>query len=297
MKPLMIAACIVGFSLLPLVSWAQQGCHAIVKTSVEVAGDEFSLADLLAGDSCPELLRTASRVRLGSAPLAGSMRVLEADDIRTSLKKVAGSMYRGESLTMVVPERVSVRRAGARASCADIGRRILTSLDARPTVAESGPPNAARPQADTVVPHDLECGAAGRIPQGAPVELTKTVWDPTLDSWETSVRCTHPSDCVPFLVRLGNRTSEPEIARSGRRIVTSSSPFARGTLSPARGRPLVRPGETVTLLWDQDGIRVVVPAICLDPGDKGQKVRARIVRGGRLVRAIVVNAGELRIVS
>jgi len=293
MKPLMIAACIAGFSLLPLVSWAQQGCHATVKTSVEVAGDEFSLADLLARDSCPELLRAAARVRLGSAPLVGSMRVLEADDIRTFLKKIAGSMYRGESATIVLPERVSVRHAGARASCADIGRRILTSLDARPTVAESGPPNTARLHANAVVPHEFECGAAGRIPQGAAVELTKTVWDPTLGSWEASVRCTHPSDCVPFLVRLRNRTTEPEIARSAQRIVTSS-PFAGAGLSPARRRPLLRPGKTVTLLWDQDGIRVVVPAVCLDPGDEGQKVRARIVRGGRIVPAIVVSAGELR---
>jgi flagella basal body P-ring formation protein FlgA len=61
--------------------------------------------------------------------------------------------------------------------------------------------------------------------------------------------------------------------------------------------PLVRRGETVTLLWDENGIRLVVPAICLDPGAEGQKVRARVARGGRLVRAIVVSAGKLRAAS
>ena len=62
-------------------------------------------------------------------------------------------------------------------------------------------------------------------------------------------------------------------------------------------KPLVRPGEAVTLLWDQDGIRLVVPAICLDKGTAGDAVRARIVRGGRLVRAVVESAGRLRVAS
>jgi flagella basal body P-ring formation protein FlgA len=60
------------------------------------------------------------------------------------------------------------------------------------------------------------------------------------------------------------------------------------------GVPLVRRGETVRLLWDQDGIRLVIPAIGLDPGGEGEKVRARIARGGRIVPAIVVSAEELR---
>ena len=57
---------------------------------------------------------------------------------------------------------------------------------------------------------------------------------------------------------------------------------------------MVRRGQTVKLLWDQYGVRLLVPAICLDSGDEGQRVRARIARGGRIVPAIVVNAGELR---
>ena len=60
---------------------------------------------------------------------------------------------------------------------------------------------------------------------------------------------------------------------------------------------LVHPGETVTLLWDQDGIRLLVPAVCLDPGRAGEPVRASIVRSGRTIRAIVESAGTLRAAS
>ena len=64
-----------------------------------------------------------------------------------------------------------------------------------------------------------------------------------------------------------------------------------------RAKPLVRSGETVTLLWDQDGIRLVIPAVCLDAGGEGQRVRARIATSGRTLPAIVVRAGMLRAAS
>jgi len=68
-------------------------------------------------------------------------------------------------------------------------------------------------------------------------------------------------------------------------------------VSRVAGEISVRPGQTVTLIWDQAGIRAVVPVICLDHGGLGQQVRARIPRGGRVVRAIVLSAGRLQAVS
>jgi hypothetical protein len=313
MKPLLIAACIAGFSVLPQVSLGQQACQVTVRARVEVASGEFSLADLLARDSCRELLRAAARLPLGSAPLAGSVRVFEASEVRVLLQKVTRSIRysAGGSTSMHVPERVTVRRAGARASCADIGRRIRESLDARPVAAEAGRHGTARPIADRVAArvvashdiaaHVIDCGVADRIPQGTPLELTRTVWAPALHSWEVSVRCVHPGDCVPFLMRVQDHNSAPEMGPSTQRITASSSPSGwptgRAALNPSNAKPMVRPGEAVTLLWDEDGIRLVVPAICLDPGGAGQSVRARIAPGGRLVRAIVVRAGELRMSS
>lgn len=289
MKPLLIAAGFAGLSLLPCASSAQQACRVAVKASVEVSGREFSLADLLAPDSCPGLVRAASRVHLGSAPLAGSPRVLAGDDVRDFFRKMADGTGRGAyaSASLTIPQRVIVRSAGARASCTEIGTRVL----------------AHRGTAQALASTTFDCGAADRIPRDAPVESTRTVWDAALGSWEVSARCIHPSDCVPFLVRVSALDSQLETARSihseetAKASLKRTAPVDEAALSPLSRNPLVRPGETVSLLWDQDGIRVVVPAVCLDRGGPGERVRARILQGGRLISAIVVSAGRLRAAS
>src|SRR5579871_4801944 len=77
MKKLLIAACAVGFFLLPHLALGQPGCTASVEASVELSSGAFSLADLLGPDACPALRRAASHVPLGNAPLPGSVRVIE----------------------------------------------------------------------------------------------------------------------------------------------------------------------------------------------------------------------------
>jgi hypothetical protein len=79
---------------------------------------------------------------------------------------------------------------------------------------------------------------------------------------------------------------------------------SRSRLRAGRGRfkesfipPTVRPGQAATLVWDGNGIRVVVPVTCLDRGVSGESVRARIVPSGEVVRAVVVEAGVLHAMS
>lgn len=85
------------------------------------------------------------------------------------------------------------------------------------------------------------------------------------------------------------------IRRRGVEPVPSRKPSARN--SPARdpADPLtVRAGEAVTLVWDEDGIRLAVPAVSLDGGQAGEPVRARIGSTGRVMRATIWSAGILR---
>jgi Chaperone for flagella basal body P-ring formation len=311
MKLLLIAAGIASFSLLAGISLAHASCRVTVAANVEVSG-EFSLADLLDGGSCAEVRRAAAKVLLGSAPLAGSKRVVAGSEVRTTLEKLAANLEAaGASVPVVVlvPERITVRRAGARASCADITRWI----------------HRASPGA-------VDCGAADRIPQDAALEFSRPDWDPALGSWQLYARCVHPADCVPFVVRLtghsnennenneneddareqtgtaagelrgktvrNNKTVRNKMIRSTlARLAAASAPSPTTALGADRALPLVRPGQTVTLLWDQDGIRLVVPAVCLDRGAPGENVRARMGHGGAVVRAIVVSAGMLRAAS
>lgn len=295
MKPLLIAACIASFSLVTGISPGHASCRVTVAASVEVSG-EYSLADLLGGRGCPEMRRAAARVLLGSAPLAGSERVLAGSEVRTTLQKLAANLH-DAGADIFVPERITVRRAGVRASCADIARKI---------------PRAS--------PAAVECGAADRVSHDASLDFSRPAWDPALGSWQFYARCVQPADCVPFVVRLPGHengrdetgaapddirgTITPPMARITMTRITMARLAADSSLSSGltasgsdRTLPLVRPGQTVTLLWDQDGIRLVVPAICLDRGVPGEKVRARMGPGGAVVPAIVVSAGRLRAAS
>ena len=280
MKSLLIAAGAASFFFLAAAS-GQVACRARVEASVEVASGPFSLADLLAGDACPVLQQAAAGVRLGNAPLAGSVRVLQGNDVRILLESIARAKN-GSSVSAVleVPERITVRSAGARATCAEIGARMLAN--------KSDPLKPASPDAD-MSPDSLrgiDCGAADRIPSEADLEFKRRLWDPVLASWEVTARCVHREDCVPFWVRVPSGDFMAAIAPA-----QSSNPV---TLAAPHGVPLVHAGDAVTLLWDQDGIRMTARAICLDRGGQGDAVRARVVHGGSVVRAIVVDAGSLR---
>lgn len=301
MKPLLIAACIASFALAAGVSPGHASCRVTLAASMEVSG-EFSLADLFGSGGCLEMRRAAAKVLLGGAPLAGSERVLAGSAVRTTLQKLAANLQKaGVPAKIFVPERITVRRAGARASCADIARRIARAS-----------------------PAAVECGAADRVPEDAALEFSRPAWDPALGSWQLYARCVHPADCVPFVVRLpghenkndqdeddageGTRTAagalrstmvRNKMVRStlARLAAGSSLSSSRAASGPDRAPVLVRPGQTVTLVWDQDGIRLVVPAVCLDRGAPGEKVRARVGRGSAVVPATVVSAGVLRAAS
>jgi hypothetical protein len=310
MKPRLIAACIASLLILPGVSLGQASCRVTVEARVEVARGQFSLADLLSPDTCPAVARAAAEVVLGSAPLAGSVRLLAGSEVRDRLEKLAGIMQnsaagpRTTTMTMLVPERVSIRRAGVRASCADIGARLLSPSGT--LLGTAGPANPAKSAAGKIVvssvsalvPSQMDCGATDRIARETPVEPTRTVWDPALHSWEVSARCVHAGDCVPFLVRVAGSNSSPAVGSSAHERGRPSARYSTGAESVSgAAKPVVRPGQAVTLVWEQDGIRLVVPAVCMDAGAEGQRVRARIARGGRMLTAIVMSAGILRAAS
>ena len=137
---------------------------------------------------------------------------------------------------------------------------------------------------------DLDCAAVPSLAADVHFELTKVFFDRTLHSWEFLLRCANPRDCVPFLVRWPQTAGDP-LPRDSAALV-KASPAAIN--SQASQHFLLREGATVTLLWDQDGIRVVLPAICLEKGNIGDSIRVRIKSGTRVLRAEIVNESLLR---
>ena len=107
----------------------------------------------------------------------------------------------------------------------------------------------------------------------------------------------------PISARLGGEKElqipERIMVESDRPVIKLMSRTARGNRSEPSSNPdtLVKPGDPATLVWEQAGISVQLPVICLDADRLGQSVRARILNGSRILRAEVVGAGFLRVTS
>jgi Chaperone for flagella basal body P-ring formation len=276
-----------------------------IRAAAEVSDSGVSLADLLTTESCPALRQAAAAVWLGNSPQPGSTRIFEGSEIRRALdqltlaaptREIVAKAYLPERAVpdrivpeSIVPERIVVRRAGVRASCAEIADFISRSLR-MPMPAGAFQAAGHEPNGFQSLPRELDCGRAGRVPRGAPLEVTRVFWDPALQGWEYSVRCVHAGDCVPFLVhRILTVVSSGQTPPTG-----SVARFQKDRPQSADAPLAVQVGQTATLFWEQDGIRAVLPVTCLDRGSVGSLVRARTQNGNRILRAEVVSAGVLR---
>lgn len=282
-----------------LPTTARAGCvHIAVRAAADVGDAGVSLADLLTPETCPGLRQAGGAVWLGNAPQPGATRIFDGSEIRRAIHQLTQVMNLDASVGDAdVPERVIVRRAGAKASCSEIEAFVFHALRQR---TDSEP--ADRTADSWNISGELDCGRAGRVPRAAPLELIRVFWDPALRTWEYSLRCVHPSDCVPFLVRKiqvrqiqARQIQLQQDSNTAKPSALASTGFAslRERPEPA-APPVVRVGQAATLFWEQDGIRATVPVICLDHGAVGTLIRARTKNGNRILRAEVVSAGVLR---
>jgi Chaperone for flagella basal body P-ring formation len=277
MKKIILTCAAAWFAFGPSDAVAAAVCADLrVKDSVQVTGSELTLADLLSADACAPVRAMAAGITLGSAPLTGSRRVLERLQVQAWLEDLASASGLKQEAVENVPVRIVVRRGGAKKSCAaiaDLARRSLL-------------------QAGDLKLENLNCAAAQSVPDSARLELTKSAWNPALQRWEFSLRCTRTEDCVPFLVWA------PAITNAGTyhsesAVLNLSSPSKSSAADGANQR-LIKAGQTATLRWDQGGICVVLPVICLDGGALGQTVRVQIRNAGRILRAQILSDGTLR---
>jgi hypothetical protein len=242
-----------------------------VEASVKLAGNDLTLADLLAPDTCPQVRRAAARARLGTAPQPGSLRVFDGRQIQQLLEKIAlaGGL---DSVQEQIPERIAVQVFKATKSCGEIARTVLASMS---DGASFG-----------LAAENFDCAGAASVLSNATVALTKRRWNRALRRWEFTLRCPHAGDCLPFLVWA--HTAEK------RGVQSMDSPIARTSDEDRAGERLVKPGQTAILRWDQGGIRIVVPVTCLDGGGSGQTVRVRFKNAPGILRAEILGDGTLR---
>jgi Chaperone for flagella basal body P-ring formation len=283
MKRLAIALMSGMFAVVSLPCAAEPACTKLaVEASVEIGQGELTLADLLAPGRCPRWREAAAQVSLGAAPRPGSARILDGRQVQLLLEALANHPEQKveEARGMQIPERIVVQRAGAAKSCADI-RGFLAS--AAPADEMAGAPSGWQEKVD--------CAAARSIPQSAPLELTKTIWNTALRRWEFALRCVRPGDCVPFLVWVRADASRGAVQRAALPAESSTRALVK---AGSGGERLVKRGQVAMLTWEQGGIRVVLPVTCLDAGGLGQLVRVRFGNGARTLQAEVVGEGTLR---
>jgi hypothetical protein len=152
---------------------------------------------------------------------------------------------------------------------------------------------------DNVLSFDEElCSRAAQVRDGESLELMKVRWDQVLRSIEFRLRCKSPAACLPFLLRVRTSALERHPSFSnGRSRDDGQADRAQTEPTLMRTLPLpkmVRPGQMVTLIWEQGDMRISRRVICLDPGGKDQEVRTRGKEGGRVVRARVLAAGLVK---
>ena len=179
-----------------------------------------------------------------------------------------------------------IQFAGAPANQREIWKVIAEGLQAR-GIADAEIPEVAA----------LDYSAAAGVPAQAALELTRTEWDAVRHTLDFRLRCVRHEECIPFLVRT--RVGESQATRFAA-IFAPLNAAARHTplagQATSSGDLLVKTGQQATLIWEQSGIRIRLPVVCLEAGARGQQIRVRTQTGARNLRGEVLRSGVLRAV-
>lgn len=105
------------------------------------------------------------------------------------------------------------------------------------------------------------------------------------------VECESGRECLPFYARV--RTSPAENASLSQKI--SAQPHAN--LAEAQSRrsgPMVRSGDPAVLLLEGDHVRIHIPVVCVESGDRGARIRVRSAANRQIYTAEVVDVAVLK---
>jgi hypothetical protein len=213
---------------------------------------------------------------------------------RLALLAAPGMSAAQQTLATRPTEAVEKRVQAKLTACANVASWIIGALRTRSAADADNSSAVTLPREilrGDLRADDLDCEAVPLLAPGIAFDLAKISYDRSLHSWEFLVRCANSAECVPFLVRWPQPADRDSAPQEGLEPAHASNSHAN---LPGTHHVLLRPGETVMLVWDQDGIRVVLPVICLESGNVGDSIRVRIKSGIRVLRAQIVNGSLLR---
>ena len=128
-----------------------------------------------------------------------------------------------------------------------------------------------------------------RVPEHASLRVAAMHSAGGRGTWLLRMECGSLRECLPFEVVLRGRKPLAE-------AVEGTHPTTASIVPPSRvdvGVPLVRAGQRVQLAESISGMHLSVPAVCLQGGSLGQRIRVRNVASRKVVLARVRAVGQV----
>jgi len=115
----------------------------------------------------------------------------------------------------------------------------------------------------------------------------------TGNSVKVELRCHYHRVCLPFYVLLGSAGTADTPGRAmAPGAGTSEKPG--GLIAIPAARVLMRDGDPATLVFEDNALRITMPVICLQSGNRGEKIRVVSTDHKRFFKAEIVQAGLLK---
>ncbi|HTA26023.1 MAG TPA: flagella basal body P-ring formation protein FlgA [Terriglobales bacterium] len=148
-------------------------------------------------------------------------------------------------------------------------------------------------------------GAGWKV-SAAQVQLLSQVTSTVRDAWlevvqvthwqedklKVELRCHDPRVCLPFYVVINQAGTA---VKSGQTMAADTEADAKHSVPemPAE-KPLMRSGDPATLTFADKGLRITMPVVCLENGQRGQRIRVASADHKRFYKAEIVGPGLLR---
>lgn len=140
---------------------------------------------------------------------------------------------------------------------------------------------------------------AGQVKLLSQVTTTQDTWLQVVqvthwqgDKLKVELRCHDPRACLPFYVLINEGAMAD---KAGLRSDVNAD--AGGKHSPVEmptEKPLIRSGDPATLKFADKGLSISMPVICLENGQRGQRIRVASADHKRFYKAEIVGPGLLK---
>jgi Chaperone for flagella basal body P-ring formation len=112
------------------------------------------------------------------------------------------------------------------------------------------------------------------------------------DQLKVELRCHDPRACLPFYVLVN------EGGKADKAGLTAEAGVDAGGKQPVvetpTEKPLIRSGDPATLKFADKGLSITMPVICLENGQRGQRIRVASADHKRFYKAEIVGPGLLK---